>query len=124
MTENNNNNGNNNNDWEHRMRTKCIARRPDLTLEDTAKKTILLIDMACPNELTKEAKREEKMRKYQQLCFELRERREGYTVIVIPSVIGCFGGGIKELKANIKRNFDYHNAKELELIAREMQKTV
>ena len=27
-------------DWEHRMRTNCIARRPDLTLEDTAKKTI------------------------------------------------------------------------------------
>ena len=22
-------------DWEHRMRTKCIARRPDLTLEDS-----------------------------------------------------------------------------------------
>ena len=25
-------------DWEHQMRTNCIARRPDLTLEDTAKK--------------------------------------------------------------------------------------
>ena len=111
-------------DWEHRMRTKCIARRPDLTLEDTAKKRILLIDMACPNESNKEAKREEKMRKYQQLRFELRERRQGYTVIVIPAVTGCLGGGIKELKANIKRIFDDHNDKELGLIAREMQKTV
>ena len=46
------------------MRTNCNARRPNLTLEDTAKKTILLIDMACPNELHKEAKREKKMRKY------------------------------------------------------------
>ena len=52
------------------------------------------------------------MRKYQQLCFELRERREGYTVIMIPTVIGCLGGGIKELKANIKRIFDYHNKKD------------
>ena len=45
----------------HRMRTKCIARRPDLALKDTAKKndTQLLIDMACPNESNKEAKREE-----------------------------------------------------------------
>ena len=47
-------------DWEHRMRTNCIARKPDLTLEDTAKKTILLIDMACLNESNKEAKREKK----------------------------------------------------------------
>ena len=80
--------------------------------------------MACPNESNKEAKREEKMRKYQQLRFELRERRQGYTVIVIPAVTGCLGGGIKELKANIKRIFDDHNDKELGLIAREMQKTV
>ena len=73
-------------DWEHQIRTNCIARRPDLTLEDIAKKTILLIDTACPNESNKEAKREEEMRKYQQLCFELRERPGGYMVIVIPTV--------------------------------------
>ena len=60
------------------MRTNCIARRPDLVLEDTVKKTILLIDMACPDESNNEAKREEEIRKYQQLCFELRERREVY----------------------------------------------
>ena len=59
-----------------------------------------------------------------QLCFELRDRREGYTVIVIPMVIGYLGGVIKELKANIKRIFDYHNDKKLDLIALEMQKTV
>ena len=35
------------------MRTDGIARRPDLTLEDTSKKTMLLIDMACPNETIK-----------------------------------------------------------------------
>ena len=75
--------------WEHRMRTSCTARRPDLTLEDTEKKMILLVDMACPNE--KNEKREEKMRKYQQLCFELREHREGYTVNFVPVIIGCLG---------------------------------
>ena len=32
------------------MRMNFIARREDLTLEDKDKKTILLIDMACPNE--------------------------------------------------------------------------
>ena len=43
-------------DWEHPMRTDCIACRPELTLEDTSKKTILLIDMACSNENNKIAK--------------------------------------------------------------------
>ena len=37
---------------------------------------------------------------------------------------GWLGGGIKELKGNIKQIFDYDNDKELELIAQEMQKTV
>ncbi len=71
-------------DWEHSMRTSCTARRPDLTLEDGEKKEIILIDMACPNESNKNVKREEKIRKYQQLCFELRKRLEGYKVKVIP----------------------------------------
>ena len=39
------------------MRTDGIARRPDLTLEDTSKKTMLLIDMACPNETIKQPSR-------------------------------------------------------------------
>ena len=68
-------------DWEHRMRTNCIVRRPDLILEDKVKKMILLIDMAYPNEPNKEAQRKEKIKKYQQLCFELRERRERYTLM-------------------------------------------
>ena len=45
-------------EWEHRMRMNCIARRPDLTLEDKDKKMILLIDMACTNEINKVGKRD------------------------------------------------------------------
>ena len=44
-------------DWEHPMKTDCVARRPDLTLEDASKKTIIVIDMACPNEHSKIAKK-------------------------------------------------------------------
>ena len=84
-------------DWEHRMRTSCTARRPDLTLKHRIEKKIMIIDMACPNESNKEKKREEKMRKYQQLCYEIRERRDGYKVKIIPVVIGCLGGGVKRL---------------------------
>ena len=48
----------------------CITHRPDLTLEDTSKKTILLIDMACPNENNKIDKRDEKIGKYNRLYSE------------------------------------------------------
>ena len=87
------------------MRMNCTARRPHLTLEDTVKRTITLVDMACPTEANKDVKQQEKTRK---LCFELRERR-GYTVKVTPTVIGCLGGGLKELKADIKSIFDNDN---------------
>ena len=42
------------------MRKNCTARRPDLTLEDTENKVIIVIDMACQNEMNKEEKRTEK----------------------------------------------------------------
>ena len=58
--------------------------------------------MVCPNENTKIDKRDEKLAKYNRLCFELRERPEGYTVKVIPTIIGCIGGGTKELKGSIR----------------------
>ena len=107
------------------MRTDCIARRPDLTLDDTSKKTILLIDMVCPNENNKIAKQDGKIRKYNRLCFELQERREGYTVKITPTIIRCLGGGMKELKENIRQIFKYdNNDKVLEWISREIQKTV
>ena len=38
---------------------------------------------------------------YQQLAFEIRERRPGYTVI--PFAIGCLGGGMKKLEETIVR---------------------
>ena len=69
--------------------------------------------MACPNEANRQVKREEKIKKYEQLCFELRGRREGYMVKVIPIVIGCLGGGMKELKVDMQKIFEYENEKEL-----------
>ena len=59
------------------------------------------------------------MKKYQQLCYEIRER---YKVKIIPVVIGCLGGGMKRHKDDVKELFK--NGKELQWICREMQKTV
>ena len=80
--------------------------------------------MACPNENNKIAKRDEKIRKYNRLCFELQEQ-QGYTVKEAPAIIGCLGGGMKELKESIRQIFEYeNNDKELEWISREIQKTI
>ena len=107
------------------MRTDCIARRPHLALEDASKKTILLIDMACSNEYNETAKRDKKIRKYNRLCFELQERREIYAGKVVPTIIGFLGGGMEELKENIRQIFKYYNKdKELEWISLDMQKTL
>ena len=58
---------------------------------------------------------------YQQLCFELQERRQGYKVRVIPAIIGCCGGGMRELKRDLRELF---NEKITERILNELQKTV
>ena len=53
-------------------------------------------------------------------------RREGFTVQRAPTIVGCLDGGMKELKDSLKRIFgkDKDNHKGLDIIAREMQKTV
>jgi hypothetical protein len=76
--------------------------------------------MACPYESNKDGKREDK--KYQQPCYELRERRDGYKVKGIPAVICCLGRGMRRLKDDIRELFN--NEKDLHWISREMQKTV
>ena len=51
-------------------------------------------------------KKTEKIQKYQQLCFELLERRQGYKVKVIPAIIGCCGGGLRELIRDLRELLD------------------
>ena len=111
-------------DLEHGVRTTCKARRPHLTLEDNDTKTILLVNMACPNEANRNVKGNEKIKRYEQLCFETKERRDGYTVKATPIVIGCLGGGMKELKSDMKATFGNENQQETLKTMREMQKTV
>ena len=78
------------------MRMDCIACTLDLTLEETSKNTILLIDMASPNGYNKQ---NEKIGKW--LCFELQEWQGGYTAKVISTIIGCLGGRLKEFNNRI-----------------------
>ena len=98
------------------------ARRPDLVLEDKEKKYIWMCDMACPQEINVEEKRNEKQTKYRQLAFELRERRVGYNIIVVPLVIDALGGGVKETIQQIERIFGKGDWGKM--IVGEMQKTI
>jgi hypothetical protein len=90
-------------DFEYGMRTTTTARRPDATLEYKDIKTIYLVDMACPHDQNVAGKHAEKMAKYQQLAFELRERRPGHRVEVIPVVVGCMGAGSEKLENQVKK---------------------
>ena len=38
--------------------------------------------------------------------FKLRERREDFTVQIVPTTVGRLGGGMKELKESLKRIFE------------------
>ena len=45
----------------------------------------------------------EKLTKYQQLAFEMREKRPEYRVEIVPIVIGCLGGGMKQVECQVKK---------------------
>ena len=59
--------------------------------------------MAWLSENNVDANQAEKLQKYQQLAFEIRERERErerqpeYNAMIIPIVIGCSGGGMRRV---------------------------
>ena len=76
-------------DFEYRLRKTATARGPDVTIEYKNKNEIFLVDMACPSKSNVDANHAEKLQKYQQIAFEIRERRPGHNVMIIPIVFDC-----------------------------------
>ena len=74
-----------------------------MILGDKEEKRIWICDMACLQQQNLETKRAEKLRKYQQLAFEMREKRPGYLVTVIPIVVGALGGGLKKMISELSK---------------------
>ena len=64
----------------------------------------------------------EKMDKYRQLAFEIREKRMGYKVEIVPLFVGFLGGGIGRLLKNVFRIIG--DQVKSERIVKEMQKIV
>ena len=109
-------------DFEFSLRKTNTSRRPDLILEDKKSKKIWICDMACPQQQNIEAKQLEKLTKYTQVAYELRERRPGYKITVIPLIIGVLGGGMKSALDELS---NVSNKNELaKQVAGEMQKTI
>ena len=115
-------------DFEFNLRktTTLSSRRPNLVLEDKEKKKIWICDMACPQQANIAAKRNEKVTKYRQVAFELRERRPGYNITIVSVVIGALDGGIKEVLRDVERVFSEHSERErlAKITVAEMQKTI
>ena len=109
-------------DFQFNLRKTTTSRRPDLILENKEQKKIWICDMACPQQQNIETKVQEKYTKYRQLAFEMRERRIGYEIFVVPLIIGALGGGVREIIRNAKKIFD--NKERVRKIVGEMQKTV
>ena len=85
------------------MRKTNSARRPDVMIENDEEKKLSIVDMVCPNEKNISEKHHEKLSKYQQLAFEMREKRPEYRVEIVSIVIGCLGGGMKQVECQVKK---------------------
>ena len=90
-------------DFEFTMRKTTSARRPDVMIENDEEKKLWIVDMACPNEKNIGEKHREKLTKYQQLAFVMREKRPEYRVEIVPIVIGCWGEGMKQVECQVKK---------------------
>ena len=75
-----------------------------------------------PQQQNIEAKRLEKLTKYTQLAYELRERRPGYKITVIQLIIGALGGGMKSVMVELSNVLNKN--KFAKQVAGEMQKTI
>ena len=113
-------------DFEFNLQKTTTSGRPDLVLEDKKKKKIWIFDMACQQQANIAAKRNEKVTKYRQLAFELREKRPGYNIMIVPIVIGALGGGIKDVLHDVEIVFSEHSERErlAKITVAEMQKTI
>ena len=83
-------------DFQFKLQKTETARRSKLILETKCENQIWIGEMACPRQQNIDTKRRDKLTRYQQLAFEMTERRLGYTVTIVPVIIGALGGGMEK----------------------------
>ena len=71
------------------LKKETTAWTPDVIIWYKDRKLTQIIDMVCPSDKNIKEKIKEKLQKYQQLTYKIREWRLGYHVEIIPVVIEC-----------------------------------
>ena len=69
-----------------------------------------------------DTKRRDKLTRYRQLAFEMRERRPGYTVTFVPVMTGTLGSGMKKTTDELTKLLTKQEI--VVKTAAEMQKTI
>ena len=86
--------------WDPSIPTDRVLehRRPDMVLTLKLRSTILLFEMACAYDSLLREREQEKANKYQELAADMACQNPGYSVKVVPLVIGDLGsiGGLAE----------------------------
>ena len=96
-------------------------RWPDLRVEWKKKQMIEAFEMTCPLDCNVSEKEKEKMRDYNQLCYDLRRQNPTQRVIFHPLAIGATGK-LHNIKKEVTSVME--DSKITDSIVREMQKTV
>ena len=78
-------------DFQFNLQKTETARRSDLILETKDEKQTWICDRAC----LIDAKWKDTLTRYRQLAVETREKRLGYSITIIPVIIGTLGAGMK-----------------------------
>ncbi|XP_030746059.1 uncharacterized protein LOC115874901 [Sitophilus oryzae] len=98
------------------------ANRPDIVLQDIAKKIIYVIEFSAPSEKNIISKEEEKREKYQELLEQMRRMYADHSVRLVVLVIGSLGGVKDTLLQQLKLIPACYNV--AERLAASMQKAV
>lgn len=92
-------------DFELSLPKTATSRRPDLLFEGKEKIKIWVWEVASPQQVNIEAKRNKKYTKHWQLAFELRERIWVWDMYYTFAV-GALVGGIKDVLPEVGRAFE------------------
>ncbi|TWW81593.1 hypothetical protein D4764_01G0014080, partial [Takifugu flavidus] len=90
--------------WDFQIQTHkmVVAKQPDIMVVDKHQKTVVVIDVAIPNDSNIRKKENEKLEKYQALKEEI-EKMWGVKATVVPVVIGTLGAVTPKLSRGLQQ---------------------
>ena len=102
---------------------EIVARRPDILLQDKETRKLYIIDMAVAWDSIQTERHGEKLSKYGPFSADLRRQFPGYSVVIVPVVLGSLGVVSNHLVEDLCRLPPYGVAKAWESVTG-MQRSV